>query len=272
LDGTVSDPLRLARRFANDFMNGHDLSVVPEIMSETYTLHIGGHDLSGRDEVYLPAVSSQLEEFPGLVLTVNDVICAPEGVALAFTEHGASVRLGGTRAAWRGVVLYRIAEGRLVEGWAEEDYLARRRQLADGMADPVDPPVVAPWDTAVVPADPDAEGVVRAWLSNGAVPLAELAYDDQPPGVVTSALLQDVEVTVDALVAAGRRVAFHAALRGSLCPNEVERSNAGGSNDPRELVLHVAGMVEVADQAIVKGRIVQDRLGLQRSARQVSGG
>src|SRR5206468_3659692 len=63
--------------------------------------------------------------------------------------------------------------------YVEQDYFARRRQLAGDGPDPVEPPAVAPWDTQSVPADPAAEAVVRGWLADG--DLTGVTVDDGHP-------------------------------------------------------------------------------------------
>ena len=65
----------LMRRYCIDYTARHDLSVCDDIMVPGYTLHMGVHDLAGRDEAYKPAAAAQFRQFPGLCLTVNAIIC-----------------------------------------------------------------------------------------------------------------------------------------------------------------------------------------------------
>ena len=130
----------LMRRYCIDYTARHDLSVCDDIMVPGYTLHMGVHHLAGRDEAYKPAAAAQFRQFPGLCLTVNEIICSGDRLALRFTEHGASARHDGARAAWGGVGLYRWDGQRLLENYVEQDYFARRRQLAGDDPDPVRTP------------------------------------------------------------------------------------------------------------------------------------
>src|SRR5438552_2751292 len=164
----VAEPfVALMRRYCIDYTARHDLSLCDDIMVPGYTLHMGVHHLAGRDEAYKPAAAAQFRQFPGLCLTVNEIICSGDRLALRFTEHGASARHDGARASWGGVGLYRWDGQRLLENYVEQDYFGRRRQLAGDGPDPVEPPAVAPWDTRSVPADQAAEAVVRTWLAAG---------------------------------------------------------------------------------------------------------
>jgi predicted ester cyclase len=160
----------LMRRYCIDYTARHDLSVCDDIMVPGYTLHMGVHHLAGRDDAYKPAAAAQFRQFPGLCLTVNEIICSGDRLALRFTEHGASIRHDGARAAWGGVGLYRWDGQRLLENHVEQDYFGRRRQLAGDGPDPVEAPAVAPWDTRSVRADLAAEAVVRDWLAAGRLP------------------------------------------------------------------------------------------------------
>jgi predicted ester cyclase len=251
--GTMEPFVALMRRYCIDYTARHDLSVCDDIMDPGYTLHMGTHDLAGRDEAYKPAAAAQFRQFPGLCLTVNEVICSGDRLALRFTEHGASARHDGAQAAWSGIGLYHWDGQRLLENYVEQDYLARRRQLSDGHPDPVEPPAVAPWDTRSVPADLAAEEAVRAWLAAG--DLAGVAADDgRPPYRPLAVTRTDVGV----LFSAGPRVAFYAVQHGPLTGEDPRFAGDG------EAMLHLAGVVGVEDGRVAGGRVVRDRLGLRR--------
>ena len=77
------------------------------------------------DSGYRSAAMLQLSEFPGLIVTAHDVLISPDGIALRYTEHGASRRYSGHAAAWGGITVFRVKDGRIHEGWSESDYHAR---------------------------------------------------------------------------------------------------------------------------------------------------
>jgi hypothetical protein len=246
----------LMRRYCVDYTSRHDLSVCDEIMDPGYTLNMGGHRLAGRDSAYKPAAARQFGQFPGLGLTVNQVICSGERLALRFTEHGASARHGGAQAAWGGIGLYRWDGRVLLENFVEQDYLGRRRQLAGDGPDPVERPAVAPWDTEAVPPDPAPEAVVRAWLAAGDLTgVPGVTVDD---GRGAGRLIDVVHTEVNDLFSAGDQVAFHVCQRGTLIPGEPPFTINGTG------LLHVAGLVTVAGGRVTSGRVIRDRLGLSR--------
>jgi hypothetical protein len=129
----VPEPfVALMRRYVVDYTNRHDTSVCPDLMEPDYTLRMGPHVVSGRDDAYIPAAQKQFVQFPGLGLTVHEIVTDGRRLAMRFSEHGASVRHGGAVASWSGIGLYRWNGTRLVDNSVEQDYLARRRQLAGG--------------------------------------------------------------------------------------------------------------------------------------------
>jgi hypothetical protein len=246
----------LMRRYCVDYTARHDLTVCDEIMDPGYTLNMGGHRVAGRDGAYKPAAARQFTQFPGLGLTVNQVICSGDRLALRFTEHGASVRHGGAQAAWGGIGLYRWDGRVLLENFVEQDYFGRRRQLAGDGPDPVEPPAVAPWDTAAVPPDRDAEQVVRAWLAAGDLTgVPGVTVDD---GRKMSRLISVEDTEVNDLLSAGPNVAFHVCQRGTLIPGEPPFTIKGTG------LMYVAGLVTVTGGRVTGGRVIQDRLGLMR--------
>lgn len=258
------DPfVALMRRYVVDYTNSHDFDVCDEIMEPDYVLRMGPHVVAGRDGAYRQATEHQLRQFPGLGLTVHEIVSSGDRLALRFSEHGASARHGGRAAVWSGIGLYHWNGRRLTANYVEQDYLARRRQLASGACDPVLPPAVAPWDTVATPPDPRAERVVREWMGGEPAATPGVLCDDAPTGRAAEPLIDIERAEVDDLFSAGARVGVHATLRGSY---------AGGLDGMDEYlgvpgVLHVAALVRVAGGRVVGGHAVRDRLGLLRALR-----
>jgi hypothetical protein len=257
---------RLLRGFAVDFLTCHDAGVVPRIMTPDYRLHIGGVVFDGRDTEYLPATAAQLTQFPGLCVTVHDVILGENACAMRFTEHGASLRDGGRLASWRGITMFRTDGERLQRGWAEEDYLARKRQLATGDVDAVEAPHPAPWDQRPEASDAAAEAAATDWIRNRH-PVGDYPQDARPdaPEPPASALIEVRETVIDVLFSAGARVAFHATHQGLYAGgfDDIDSARIGDA-----ATLRVAGMLTTQNGGITEARIFSDRLGLYRALRK----
>jgi len=255
----ISIPAQLLRGFAVDFLTAHSPAAAKVIMSPHYRLSIGGHLFDGRDDSYLPATVAQLEQFPGLCVTVHDVVLSPDAVAMRFTEHGAAAK-GGTISTWGGITLFRLVDGKLDHGWAEEDYFARKRQLKSGVPDSILAPHVAPWDRSVEQPNAETEAVVGRWLNKPAT-LFRGAEEICAQGPKLGALVEPEEVSVSFLFTAGKRAAVHARVSG--------RYKGGFPDAPDAIGAHVsvpvAAIVDVEDGAIGRVQLSGDRLGLNRS-------
>jgi len=239
---------RLAQRFTVDWLDRADDAVPPRIMAPDYRVHIGDVELDGLAE-YVPATLGQLQQFPGLQLTVHDLAFTEDRLVLHFTEHGASARHDLRAAAWTGVALFAWDGERLTENWTQEDYAARRRQLSDGVPDPVGSPMVAPWTVPPSVPDPAAEDVVRGWLASAQPGADGVVWDDG----LTPAPVRPRGVEVAELFSAADRVAFAATRTGTF----------EGTAD--EVRVGLAGLVTVSDGVVSGGVVVSDRHGLLRS-------
>jgi hypothetical protein len=251
------------RHYVIDYLICQNPTVCAQIMEPDYVLHMGGTDLGPRDSVYVPAVVRQLEHFPGLGMTVHEIIFTEDRLAMRFSQHGASVRHGGRPAAWGGIGLYQWNGSRLTSNYAIEDYWSRRRQLADGgVCETVESPAVAPWDTEIGTADPAAEADIINWVQAGAETSTDddVWFDDLAVGP-TRSLLDVHSTVVDDVFSASGRVAFHVtqhgAYRGGL---EVPESAVG-----REATLYSVGVVHRDSNGDLHGRVIRERGALIRA-------
>lgn len=251
--------LSILRRYVTDFVNRHDFSVIGDIMRPDYTLHTGGHVISGRDDAYRSAVARQFQQFPGLVFTPHEVMVAGDCIALRFTEHGASTRHAGRPAAWESIGLYKLRDGRLAGCAIEQDYFSRRRQLEEGPAMIVDNPAIAPWDSPEAPPSPAGEQTVRNWLVSGKLTdVTGVRIDDQRDTSRIDRILAQSSITITDLVSAGDRVAFHARQDGVLA------DGFGDAAAGTPAWMHCTGIVRVRDGAVTAGHVLRDRWGLYR--------
>jgi len=264
---TIVHPLAtLIRRYAYAYTASHDFSVLPSLMVERYLLRMGPHVVGGRDSDYQAATERQFQQFPGLGFTVHQIIVNGARLAMHFTEHGASVRHDGRSAAWSGVSLYQWDGRRLTECRVEQDYWSRRRQLADGAVNPIQPPGVDPWTGPARAPNLRAEAAVRDWLLSGAldsVPIGSL--NDEAVGAEVMRTVIDVEAwQVDDLFSAGRDVAFHVSFSGQYV------SGLQGTRSGVQVTSYATGIATVSEEGSVgQVRAVTDRLGVMRAAAQV---
>lgn len=252
--------IRLMKHYVLDYTNRNDQTQTPAIMDPDYVLRMGEHVVAGRDTAYHAATAKQMQQFPGLCLTVNEIATSGERLVMRFSEHGASKLHGDRRCAWGGIGLYSWNGRKLVSNSVEQDYLSRRRQLGDGGAQSVDHPAIAPWNTVAEEPDEVAEGIVRQWLESGALAATPgVLLDDQWTGAEVSPLIEQSGIEINDLFSCGQTVAFHITQHGGLIPDGEIR---GRADTPA--FLHMAGLVHVADGRVGSGRIIRNRLELLR--------
>ncbi|MAM11689.1 MAG: hypothetical protein CML23_14755 [Rhizobiaceae bacterium] len=256
----ISLPARLARGFAVDFLTGHSADAGRQILSPGYRLSISGHLFEGRDDSYMPATLAQLDQFPGLCVTCHDIVLGPNAIAMRFTEHGAQGK-DGVISTWGGITMFRIVDGLLDHGWAEEDYFARKRQLKSRTPDNILPPHGAPWDESVLQPDPQTDRVVHAWLANPSKMLIG-ADEISAQGPRLADLIKPESVMVTYQFSAGARAAVHAVVSGRYGGgfSDVSEDKVGS-----EISVPIAAILDVADGAISRIQVCGDRLGLSRA-------
>ena len=254
----AAEPVRLLRRWVQDYFNRHDVEAARAFIDAGYSLSIGDSLFAGRDEQWLPAVDAQMRQYPGLAMTVHQVVAGADRVAVWFSEHGASGGPAGRVAVWSGVALYRVRDGRLASCIAQEDYTTRARQMRSGVADAVEPPAPAPWDTQALPPDPAAEACVRQWLTQDwpAAPHGVRCDDEHITGEPLRFRVESVEVVE--MFSSGAEVAFHARQHGRYLGGL-----AGVAASDRAEVLLVNGILRVAEGQVRGGRVIRDRGGLR---------
>ena len=250
------------RRYVVDYLVCQNPAVCAQIMEPDYVLHMGGTDLGPRDEVYVPAVVRQLEQFPGLGMTVHEIVFTEDRLAMRFSQHGASTRHNGREASWGGIGLYRWNGTRLTSNYAIEDYWSRRRQLGHGTPEPVESPAVAPWDVQPGVPDGNAEADIIDWVRGGAQTNEgdRVWFDDEGVGPTRSPL--DVHTTVvDEVFSASGRVAFHVTQQGTYRGGlDVPESSVG-----RDATLYTVGVVHRDVQGHLRGRVIRERAALIRA-------
>lgn len=260
-----ADFLRLMKRYVIDYTNSHDQDQTWSIMVPDYVLRMGSYFVSGRDTQYRAATRKQMDQFPGLMLTVHEIWTSGTRLMMRFSEHGASQKHGGALASWGGIGLYEWDGERLTRNHVEQDYLSRARQLASNVPVPVENPAIAPWDVIPAAADERAEAAVTAALQAGDITAHEaILCDDSWAGIENAPVLDQTGIEINDLFSCGDRVGFHASQTGKIRPGGLPGDEYVGQTG----TLYMAGILEVTDGKIAGGRIIRNRLELKRSLRK----
>lgn len=261
--GTELGPkfLQLMKRYCIDYVNVGDQSVTRELMVEDYLLRMGPHEVRGRDTAYFDATARQMAQYPHLMLTVHEIATSGERLMMRFSEHGRRAR-DGKCCAWAGIGLYRWDGEVLVQCNVEQDYMSRHRQISSDRPDPVDRPAVAPWDVDAELANVTAEVAVRNWLEKGGLDsTVEVLADDAWCNGSQLPILDQQAVEILDLFAVGNRVGFHVRQLGHAL------DDIGAIPSGTLARLYAIGIVHVANGEITQGRIVRNRLDIERADR-----
>ena len=125
----------IVQRIFEEVINGRSLDVVEELFAPDYIFHgPGGQELHG-PEGFKQIVSQPHAAFPDFHITVEDMIAEGDKVVCRFSTSGTQKGvLGGIPPTNklvrnRGMLIYRIAEGKVVEHWEILDMLGVIQQL-----------------------------------------------------------------------------------------------------------------------------------------------
>ena len=246
--------LQLMKRYCIDYVNVGDQAVTRELMVEDYVLHMGFHEVRGRDTSYFDATASLIAQYPGLLLTVHEIATSGERLMMRFTEHGRRQK-DGAFCSWGGIALYRWNGQQLLHCSVEQDYWSRRRQIETHETDPVDAPTVAPWRQDAQAPSPQAEQAVRSWLEAGGLADTPGVFcDDSWRGGPQMRAINQQRIDIEDIFSVGQRVAFRVLQHGQVAA-DFEPGAAG-----RAACLHATGLVHVRDGAVSHGRVIRNRL------------
>jgi len=122
----------IARRWHEDVINNHDLTVLDEILAPDAPLDSATFTENPGPRVVLDAL---LAGFPDVQHTVEAVITEGDLVVIRYRATGTHAgefqgyAPTGKRVSWTGINIYRIECGRIAEVWSEVDAQGRIAQL-----------------------------------------------------------------------------------------------------------------------------------------------
>lgn len=123
-----------ARRLFEDVWNRGDFTVLDELIASDYVGHSPPHEIHG-SEGGKQFVSAFRSGFPDIHFMVEDQIAEGDRVAIRWTARGThqgefqGIPSTGKQVVVTGIGIFRVANGKLVEGWTNADMLAMLQQL-----------------------------------------------------------------------------------------------------------------------------------------------
>ena len=119
-----------------DGLNRGDVSVADQVFAADCVIHINGSPDRNLDVAgFKQMVTGLLAAFPDLRFTIEDQFVAGNRIAFRWVAEGTnSAPLGNAPATGRhvrvdGIILDRVADGRVVERWEQWDQAGMMQQL-----------------------------------------------------------------------------------------------------------------------------------------------
>lgn len=122
------------RSFIEETFNKGNLSAVDELIAEDYVNHTGAIEVRGRDGMKA-FVTTLRTAFPDYHCAIEDQIAEGDEVVTRWTVRGTQdgelmgIPPTGKHVSLPGIVIDRLANGRLVETWHQADVLGMLQQL-----------------------------------------------------------------------------------------------------------------------------------------------
>lgn len=120
---SVATNREIARRFIEEVWNNGDLAAAEALLAPSLVNHDpDGHttDHAG----FVEFIGKTREQLPDIRFTIEDMIAEEDKVATRVTIHATQSTSGAEAAqpvAWSGIGIVRVADGRIVEQWADTD-------------------------------------------------------------------------------------------------------------------------------------------------------
>lgn len=148
---TVEANKALIRRHFDEIWNGRWLDIAKELVAPSYHSHFPLPGQPAGIEGFVYAIRLLHASFPDLQITVEDLIAEGDRVVARLTAQGTHLGtfrgIPPTRRAvrWSGIRIFRIADERIAEHWANWDDLSLMQQLGAVAGASAQEPEVGSW-------------------------------------------------------------------------------------------------------------------------------
>ncbi len=115
-------------------INGQNLASLDELMAPDFVLHMHAEQARGW-EVNRKVIEDEIKAFPDLHVAIEDIVAEEDKVCVRLKEtatHTGEYRglaPTGNKLSYKVVSIWRIVEGKIVEGWIVYDQLDFLKQL-----------------------------------------------------------------------------------------------------------------------------------------------
>lgn len=121
-------------RFFEEAFNQGNLAVIDELIDSQIVYHAPDGDIRDHDGVH-QLVTWMRTTFHDFQVSPEEVVAEGDRVVIRFTDSGTHQGEGmgipptGKQVTWTGIDIFRLSEGKIVEGWGVSDGLHLMQQL-----------------------------------------------------------------------------------------------------------------------------------------------
>jgi len=125
----------IMRRALKEVVNKGNLDLIDELVSPDFVDHTPFPGLPPGREGIRQTIGMLREAFPDLQITIEDLIAEGDKVVSRQTLRGThqgefmGIPPTGKQVTWTGILIFRIADGKIVDQWIEQDQLGLMQQL-----------------------------------------------------------------------------------------------------------------------------------------------
>jgi steroid delta-isomerase-like uncharacterized protein len=126
----------VVRRFLDQVVNAGRLDLIDQLWAADLAWYGGSlGEIHGIDAFRTMLSADAAVAFTGMHLTAHEVIGQGEKVVVRFTNSGThtgtfrGIPATGKHAAWLGIGIYTVRNGKIAEAWFAEDILGMLQQL-----------------------------------------------------------------------------------------------------------------------------------------------
>ena len=125
----------LIRRFYEEVFNQRNLAALDDFYAPDHIDHTLPPGLPVGPEGTKQAITTMLEGFPDLRISIENMIADQDKVVIRFTTHGTqqgmlgAIPPTGKQVAVSTIEITRIVDGKIVEDWGLDDRLGMLQQL-----------------------------------------------------------------------------------------------------------------------------------------------
>jgi steroid delta-isomerase-like uncharacterized protein len=124
----------IVRRYMEQVLNNQRHDLVDEVLADTVEFHGTGPSIIGRTSV-VQWLAMFAAAFPDWHTTIDDMIAEGDRVAVRITSNGThlgdyqAIPATGKPYTQNAIVIYRLTNGKIVEGRLQTDMLSMMQQL-----------------------------------------------------------------------------------------------------------------------------------------------